>query len=99
MNCEPMKKSLNLRQHFLKIAIAVLFLNILFVQQIVAQAPDCEECNDVIDDPIAYAQCVEENCNDAIPIDSHIWILIVGGIGMGAYAYYRYSSLDVKEAC
>lgn len=60
------------------------------VQQMAAQAPNCEECDEFIDDPAAYAECIEENCGTGIPIDNGIWLLLVGGIGLGAYAMYKY---------
>ncbi len=74
----------------------VLLINFLSVQQSFAQAPDCDQCDALIDDPIAYAECVEEFCNDAIPIDNHLWVLIFGGVVLGAYSFHKFSKLIPK---
>lgn len=95
---ESMKKSFQIPSGIVKWVGVLLVINFLFIQQATAQAPDCDQCDDLIDDPVAYAECVEENCNDAIPIDSHVWMLILGGVAMGAYAFYKYNSLEVKQA-
>ena len=62
----------------------------MYMPQMAAQAPNCEECDDLIDDVAAYAECLEEHCGTGIPIDNGIWVLILGGLGMGAYAMYKY---------
>jgi hypothetical protein len=78
------------------ISMALLMNIVLTVQPLYAQAPNCEQCDDLIDDPIEYAECVEENCNDSIPVDTDAWILIIMGIGMAGYTFYK-SSYSVKH--
>jgi hypothetical protein len=88
--CEPMKMFELIKKKAIKWVGILILINFMNVQQMAAQAPNCEECDDVIDDPIAYAECLEENCGTNIPVDGNIWVLILGGLGMGGYAIYKY---------
>jgi len=80
-----------------KLVSLMLLINILATQSLRAQAPDCEECDAFIDDPGEYAQCIEEHCGTSIPIDNHIEILFVIGLGLGVYTLSRVKHISLNS--
>ncbi len=90
-----------LAKSIMKVFLLLLLIGFVNVTSVYGQAPDCDICDQILEDGdpgdpqtlIEYAQCVEENCDGSIPVDTHIWLVMLGGIAI-VYIYYRKRKLE-----
>ncbi len=92
-------------KYIVKFFCVLAFVSLISVTNAYSQAPDCDICDQILEDGdpgdpqtlIEYAQCVEENCDGSIPVDTHIWLVMLGGVAM-VYFYYLKKNKDNAAA-